>query len=317
MPSRSWSIGADPTPPQTTPAIAFNSDAYARQLRHLFPPGVALDLVDDSELSKLCRALADELARVDARGKDLINEGDPRSADQTIEQWEEMVGLPDDRVTVIPATLAERRIAVTQKYGNRGGQNVSFFVQLAALCGYTVAAGFLAPPAALSGSATSTGGTLASATYAYRVTAVNERGETDAQGVEVDANTGTGTNRIALNWAAVPTATAYKVYRSNGVGFRFLSKVTGTSFNDTGAIALGATEPPSTNTASFDAVELYTSRLLRAGFRASARVYGIAYAYAMRVHVTAVAPAALQQSAFERVIRRAAHSHVQVLFAYH
>ncbi len=44
--------------------------------------------------------------------------------------------MPDDRVLEIPATLAERRIAVTQKYVSRGGQNVDFFIAVVEASGY-------------------------------------------------------------------------------------------------------------------------------------------------------------------------------------
>ncbi len=41
--------------------------------------------------------LAEELTRIELRALDLIEESDPRSAEETIEQWEEMLGLPDEQ----------------------------------------------------------------------------------------------------------------------------------------------------------------------------------------------------------------------------
>ncbi len=118
--------------------MGLSAASYARQLKLLLPRGVAWMLDASSSISKSLLAIADELARIDARGVDLINETDPRTADETIEQWEEMLGLPDEYVTAIPATLPERQIAVTQKYVSRGGQSEAFFIALALSMGYVV-----------------------------------------------------------------------------------------------------------------------------------------------------------------------------------
>lgn len=118
-------------------ALTLAQDAYGRQLRQLLPPGAIWNLEPTSNLYKTLLAAGSEYARVAIRGEDLINEGDPTTADQTLEQWEEMLGLPDEQVTSIPATVAKRRIAITQKYTSRGGQNSTFFEDLAFACGYT------------------------------------------------------------------------------------------------------------------------------------------------------------------------------------
>jgi uncharacterized protein YmfQ (DUF2313 family) len=117
--------------------MGMTAAAYVRQLKQLLPQGGALSTEPDSNITKLMQAIADELARVDSRGEDLIEETDPRTADETIGEWEEFLGLPDDLVTAIPATLAERRVAITQKLLSSVGQNEAYFISLAAACGYT------------------------------------------------------------------------------------------------------------------------------------------------------------------------------------
>lgn len=134
--SPSWSIAETPAPVQTTPAIAFSHSAYVRQLRALLPPGILLTVDQSSALTKTLEAIALELARVDARAKDLVSEVDPRTATETLEDWERILSLPDERVTAIPATVAERRIAITQKYTAREGQNFAFYSRLVAACGH-------------------------------------------------------------------------------------------------------------------------------------------------------------------------------------
>lgn len=113
-------------------------DAYALQLKQLLPRGAVWLLEASSFITKTLLGISGELSRVDGRGDDLVEETDPRTANETIADWEKMLSLPDDIVTVIPATLSARQQAVTQKYVSRGGQSNAYFVSLAALCGYTV-----------------------------------------------------------------------------------------------------------------------------------------------------------------------------------
>jgi uncharacterized protein YmfQ (DUF2313 family) len=115
----------------------YDAAAYGRMLKQLLPRGVLWDLESDSEITAALLAFGTELARVDARGADLVEESDPRTAAGTLAEWERMLGLPDEQVTEIPATTAGRRLAITQKLIARAGQNDAFFEALALACGYT------------------------------------------------------------------------------------------------------------------------------------------------------------------------------------
>jgi uncharacterized protein YmfQ (DUF2313 family) len=117
--------------------VGLTAAAYVRSLKQLLPRGAVWLLETGSVISNALAGAADELVRVDDRGDDLIEESDPRTATETIAEWEEMLGLPDEFVTAISADIAIRRTAVAQKYASRGGQDNAFFVQLALLCGYT------------------------------------------------------------------------------------------------------------------------------------------------------------------------------------
>jgi len=109
---------------------------YGSQLAKLLPPGKLWFLETNSMLRNMLDAIGDELERVRLRGLDFIEETDPRTAYETLEDWEEMVSLPDEQVTAIPGTTSGRRVAITQKFVARGGQNYSFFETLSAACGY-------------------------------------------------------------------------------------------------------------------------------------------------------------------------------------
>jgi uncharacterized protein YmfQ (DUF2313 family) len=132
-------LASESSPAQSTPGIVtYSAEAYVRMLKHLLPPGVAFDLESDSDITRTMEAIAQELARVDARGQDLINESDPRTADETIEDWERALGLPDEQFPEIAGTLAERRLAVTARYTARGGSNPEFYQALCAACGWNL-----------------------------------------------------------------------------------------------------------------------------------------------------------------------------------
>lgn len=114
-----------------------NASASARSLKQLLPQGPVWNLDPDSNVSRFLVASADELDRVQARAADLVEESDPRTATETLPDWERVIALPDAAIQSIPATNAARRLAITQKFTSVGGQTPAYFVSVAAACGYT------------------------------------------------------------------------------------------------------------------------------------------------------------------------------------
>ena len=112
-------------------------DAYARQFKQLLPPGVLWLFDTTSALSKTMLAIAEEFHRVDTRAENFVAESDPRTAGETLEDWERVLGLPDEQITEIPGTAQERQLAITQKLVSLGGQTAEYYIALAAACGYT------------------------------------------------------------------------------------------------------------------------------------------------------------------------------------
>jgi hypothetical protein len=92
------------------------------------------------------------------------------------------------------------------------------------------------------------GGTLASGTYYYKVTALNDLGETTAS-TEVSATVdGTTTNAVTVSWTAIPGATKYRVYgRASGAQDQYW-ETTDTSVTDTGSAGFAATVPTENTT---------------------------------------------------------------------
>jgi len=70
-------------------------------------------------------------------------------------------------------------------------------------------------PATPGSSTSTTGGTLAAATYSYRVSAVVDGIETLASTAKTQITTGT-TSTVTVTWVAVPGATSHKVYGRTG-----------------------------------------------------------------------------------------------------
>lgn len=117
--------------------MGLSADAYARQLQQQLPPGAAWQAERGTKLAALLLGFADELARVDDRGRVLLDERDPRTALEQLAEWERMLGLPD---TCVPGeqSVAQRRAAVVARYTSLGGQTPAYFIGVALALGFTV-----------------------------------------------------------------------------------------------------------------------------------------------------------------------------------
>lgn len=106
---------------------------------------------------------------------------------------------------------------------------------------------FLNAPGTVTPAPSTTGGTLATGTYYYKVTAINASGETQASPEATAAVTGP-TGSVVLTWSAITGATSYKIYRGTVAGAENVYYTSaGATYTDTGA-ASSAGSPPSTNT---------------------------------------------------------------------
>lgn len=108
---------------------------YHAQLRALLPPGPAWDAELVPEVDAALRGLAPELARVDGRAVDLLNEADPLTLHELLPDWERVMQLPDVCLGAAP-TLEDRKKAVRQRLTGLGGQSASYFENLAREQGY-------------------------------------------------------------------------------------------------------------------------------------------------------------------------------------
>ncbi|MBJ7537156.1 YmfQ family protein [Marinomonas transparens] len=120
-----------------TQQISEQASQYQQTLLALLPQGSAWPRNPDSELGKLMAGLAEELARIDQRALEVLNESHPSQAYETFAEWEEEYGLPDPCSGANPS-FQERLAALLQTYRMQGSQNREFFIEMASIMGYEI-----------------------------------------------------------------------------------------------------------------------------------------------------------------------------------
>lgn len=234
--------------------------AWARALKQLLPPSTVLwTLTPGSTMTLALEALATELARIEGRGLDLLEEADPRTTTELLPDWERMLGLPDGCVVELLETTAERRLVITEKYTARGGQSPAYFIGQAAKLGViatvnefhslVLRAGFRAgercygeewshvweldasdrlpaPRIRRVECINTADGSLPPGRYYYRIVARNAIGATlgslERSGV---APAGTSTNIMEVEWEHVEGAESYDVYGRDRRGELYMVSV--------------------------------------------------------------------------------------------
>ena len=113
---------------------------YLHQLQALLPHGPAWPRDDTAALSRLLAALATELARVDGRAMQLVEEADPRTVAELFADWERVTGLPDACAVAFGGdqSMSQRRAALVGRLTTMGGQSSAYYVGLAAALGYAI-----------------------------------------------------------------------------------------------------------------------------------------------------------------------------------
>jgi uncharacterized protein YmfQ (DUF2313 family) len=112
--------------------MARDFNAYTKLLKSLLPRGRAWNR-DSAVLEQLLIGKAVELARVDARVDDLINERDTRTTIELLPEYELDYGLSAGSLST-----AQRQAACTTKLRALGSLMKSYYISLAAQLGYTV-----------------------------------------------------------------------------------------------------------------------------------------------------------------------------------
>lgn len=118
--------------------MARTAEQYRDQLKALLPPGRALPREPGTSLETLLHGMAEELARLDARGMELLVDVNPMTTNELLPEWEAVAGLPDNCSATLEETTQGRRNALVAKLSSTGGQSPAYFIEVAAALGYEV-----------------------------------------------------------------------------------------------------------------------------------------------------------------------------------
>lgn len=116
---------------------ARDENDYQGMLQALLPRGLAWNRVPGSRLGGFLRALACELVRVDSASHFLVDEIHPLTCVAGLEDWERVLGLPDE---CLPTgnSLQERRSAALARLRDQGRQDLEYWQGLAETLGYEI-----------------------------------------------------------------------------------------------------------------------------------------------------------------------------------
>lgn len=120
--------------------MGLTSADYLQQLQAMLPPGPAWTSDGTSYTARLFDGLAQELARVDGRALQLVEEADPRTVAELFADWERVAGLPDACAVAFGGeqAVSQRRSALIGRLTTLGGQSAAYFIGLAAALGYAI-----------------------------------------------------------------------------------------------------------------------------------------------------------------------------------
>lgn len=141
--------------------------------------------------------------------------------------------------SIAPKVIVSQQLATAESALYTVPASTSVKVAQGTLCNVSAN---MVPTLSLGATAT-TGGTFAAGTYYWKVTAKNASGESLASN-EVSAVLAANGTQV-LNWAAVPTATSYDIYRGTVAGAQNsrVATVTALTYTDTGTSTAGPTPP--------------------------------------------------------------------------
>ena len=118
--------------------VTRTGEDYADAMQALLPLGQAWPRANESALMRVVRGLCRIWGDFEMRASTLLEvESDPRSTIELLPDWERNWGLPDPCYTE-PQSIAERQLALVMRMTMEGGQSRQFFIDVAAMIGYTI-----------------------------------------------------------------------------------------------------------------------------------------------------------------------------------
>lgn len=111
---------------------------YKKALRGLMPKG-SIWTIGEKKIGKLIDGFAPELARVDVRTMEMIQEADTDTCVDTISDWEKMTGIPNRAIgEVVPSDLEDRRELVWSRLAAIGGSSIEYITGQVEALGFEI-----------------------------------------------------------------------------------------------------------------------------------------------------------------------------------
>lgn len=107
--------------------LADGSNVYQRMIAALLPRGPIWS-PKNADIAGMTAGLGDEGVRFHNRMADLMLEAYPATADETIDEWESVYGLP--LCGDAPTDLASRQAALAGRYAAQGGQDRDYYIAM-------------------------------------------------------------------------------------------------------------------------------------------------------------------------------------------
>lgn len=115
----------------------FSVDDYDKSLDRLLPRGPIWQRTPGSVLDSILHAIAQELARVDAQADRVLEEADPRTSFDLLQQWFTDWGIPSACLAALAdPTLEEKRRELITKITSSRSLTAQFFRDVAETLGY-------------------------------------------------------------------------------------------------------------------------------------------------------------------------------------
>jgi uncharacterized protein YmfQ (DUF2313 family) len=111
---------------------------YVDFLQKHFPRGFAWFQSRPSIIDALVNSIAEEPCRIEERGHKFLDEMDPNTTFEMLENWERLLNIPDECSPPGDPSIFERRVRVLQKLTTGGGQNDGFYRLIAQQLGYDI-----------------------------------------------------------------------------------------------------------------------------------------------------------------------------------
>jgi uncharacterized protein YmfQ (DUF2313 family) len=126
-------------PPEAVALCGLTVEEWTRTLLDLLPRGVVWPREPGTVLEAFWTAIADAMVAIQRRDCALLDEAYPcGGGSELLPEWEDELGLPDVCTSGQEWTVAARQQFVCAKLAAQGGASPAYFIELAALYGYTI-----------------------------------------------------------------------------------------------------------------------------------------------------------------------------------